>query len=80
MMREAARLIQIRNKKAVTKDTDPEFFFSFQRSLLLALKEQDILDETQYRYAEEKLQDQRREAFRKMGSGMASAREGGRKP
>ena len=40
-MAERARLEQVRDRRAVTKDTDPEFWFHIQRAILLALKEDD---------------------------------------
>lgn len=64
-MRQTAKLTEIQNAKAVTKDTAPEFLFEYQRSILLALTEQGILNETQYRYAEDKLTDQFRSHAKK---------------
>ncbi len=53
-----ARLIGIENDREITAVSDPQFWYLFQRSVLLALKEESVLNETQYRYAEEKLKRQ----------------------
>ena len=54
-MRHWLRLIQIKGDRAVTKETDPEFWFQCQRAVLLALKEDGVLGEAPYRCAEELL-------------------------
>lgn len=54
-MAERARLEQIRGGRAVTEETDPEFWFHIQRAVLLALKDDGILSEAQLPYAEEML-------------------------
>ena len=57
-MAERARLEQIRGGRAVTEETDPEFWFHIQRAVLLALKDDGILSEVQLPYAEEMLRQQ----------------------
>ena len=57
-VREQAGLIRIENDHRVTKETDNQFLFEYQRAVLLALKAKVVLNEMQYRYAEEKLTDQ----------------------
>ncbi len=53
-----AKLIEIKNDREITRTNDLEFWFLYQRAVLLALKE-GVLNELQYRYAEEKLKTQR---------------------
>ena len=43
---------------SITRKTDPEFLYAFQKAVLLALLENGTLTEMQYRYAEEKLRRQ----------------------
>ena len=50
----------IENDHSITRKTDPEFLYEFQKAVLLALLEDGTLTEMQYRYAEEKL---RRQSF-----------------
>ena len=57
-VREQAVLIRIENDHRVTKETDNQFLFEYQRAVLLALKAKGVLNEMQYHYAEEKLTDQ----------------------
>ena len=57
-MAQWARLEQIRGGRAVTEETDPEFWFHIQRAVLLALKDYGILSEVQLPYAEEMLRQQ----------------------
>lgn len=57
-MAERARLEQIRGGRAVTEDTEPEFWLHIQRAILLALKDDGILSEAQLPYAEEMLRQQ----------------------
>lgn len=57
-MAEQARLLDIENDRAITKETDSQFLFEYQRAVLLTLKDNGILNEMQYRYAEEKLKKQ----------------------
>ncbi len=57
-MADRARLIRIENDREITRASDPEFWYAYQRAVLLALKDQGILDDTQYRYAEDALQKQ----------------------
>jgi len=55
---EQVRLEVIENDREITKETDSQFLFEYQRAILLALKDKGVLNETQYRYAEEKLKKQ----------------------
>ena len=48
----------IENDHRLTRKTDPEFLYVFQKAVLLALLEDGTLTEMQYRYAEEKLRRQ----------------------
>ena len=52
-------LEKIDNDRKVDRNLDGEFLFEYQEALLLALKEMGTLDEMQYRYAEQKLKNQR---------------------
>ena len=45
----------IENEHSITRKTDPEFLYEFQKAVLLALLEDGALTEMQYRYAAEKL-------------------------
>ena len=51
-------LKSIENDHSITRKTDPEFLYAFQKAVLLALLEDGTLTEMQYRYAEEKLRKQ----------------------
>lgn len=57
-MAEQARLLDIENDREITKEADSQFLFEYQRAVLLTLKDKGVLNETQYRYAEEKLKKQ----------------------
>lgn len=57
-MAEQARLLDIENDREITKETDSQFLFEYQRSVLLTLKDKGVLNEMQYQYAEEKLKRQ----------------------
>ena len=48
----------IENDRRITRKTDAEFLYAFQKAVLLALLEDGTLTEMQYRYAEEKLRKQ----------------------
>ena len=48
----------IENDHRITRKTDSEFLYAFQKAMLLALLEDGTLTEMQYRYAEEKLRKQ----------------------
>ena len=56
---ENIELVQIENDRRITRETDGEFLYEYQKAVLLALVESGRLTETQYRYAEEKLRQQR---------------------
>lgn len=66
MAKKFAELQRIDNDHKITKDTDDEFLYHLQNGLLLALKEQGRLNAMQYRYAEERLKQQRRDRAKKM--------------
>ena len=51
-------LKSIENDHKITRKTDSEFLYAFQKAVLLALLEDGTLTEMQYRYAEEKLRKQ----------------------
>lgn len=57
-MAEQARLVQIENDREITKEKDSRFLFEYQRAILLELKDKGVLNELQYRYAEERLKKQ----------------------
>lgn len=59
-MEEQARPVRIEHGRRISKETDSQFLFEYQRAVLLSLKESGALDEAQYRYAEEKLKSQLR--------------------
>ena len=64
---EPITLERIENDRRITRETDSEFLYEFQKSLLLALVESGRLTEQQYRYAEEKLRMQWYDSERKRG-------------
>ena len=51
-------LKSIENDYRITRKTDSEFLYAFQKAVLLALLEDGTLTEMQYRYAAEKLRKQ----------------------
>ena len=67
-MEERARLVRIEHDRRITRETDSQFLFEYQRAVLLALKDSGALDEAQYRYAEGKLENQLRAHIRKQSS------------
>ena len=75
-MEERARLVRIEHDRRITRETDSQFLFEYQRAVLLALKDSGALDEAQYRYAEGKLENQLRAHIRKQ----SSTEERGEKP
>ena len=64
MMRDRAVLQFIENDRRITGEQDSAFLYLYQNAVLLALKEAGTLTEAQYRYAEEKLKEQRRDDTR----------------
>jgi hypothetical protein len=60
MTKKFATFDRIEPNKPITQECHYEFLYQLQRALLLALKEQKRLSLMQYRYAEDKLQQQRR--------------------
>ena len=75
-MEERARLVRVEQDHRITKETDSQFLFEYQRAILLSLKDSGALDEAQYRYAEGKLENQLRAHIRKQ----SSTEERGEKP
>lgn len=57
-MKEIAVLKEIENDREVIWNSDCEFLFHYQKSMLLALKELGTLDDVQYRFAEMRLKEQ----------------------
>lgn len=52
-----SQLERIDNNQDMTAEAEGTFSLQFQHSLLLALKEQELLSEAAYQYAAEKLQE-----------------------
>lgn len=67
-MGERARLVGVEHDHKITKETDSQFLFEYQRAILLSLKDSGALNEAQYRYAEEKLKDQLRRCIKQQNS------------
>ena len=61
MAKQFAKLYRIDNNEAITKETHYDFLHHLQNAILLALREQGRLTAMQYRHAEEKLKQQRRD-------------------
>lgn len=57
-MKNEATLQTIENDRKISKETDREFLYEFQKAILLALIESGRLTEQQYQYAEAKLRKQ----------------------
>ena len=55
-----AMLQRIDHNDTITEETHYEFIYHLQSAVLLALRERGRLNAVQYRYAEEKLKQQRR--------------------
>lgn len=66
-----ANLIRTENDREITPDTDSAFFYEIQHSVLLSLKDDGVLTETQYRYANETLSQQRGSRIRFLVDGGA---------
>ena len=60
MERRFAELQRIDNNEAITKENHYEFLYHLQHAILLVLRENGRLGAMQYRHAEEKLKQQRR--------------------
>ena len=58
MKRKYSKLESIENDHPITKENEGEFLYNLQNGLLLALREQGILNLMQYRHAVEKLRRQ----------------------
>lgn len=61
MARKFAKLDRIEHNEPITMENNYEFLYQLQNALLLALREQGVLNPMQHRCAEEKLKQQRRE-------------------
>ena len=57
-MRTTVRLIQVIPEIKITKNAHPDFFFELQNALLLCLKEDSLLTQTEYQQAAEILKKQ----------------------
>ena len=66
MERRFAELQRIDNNEAITKENHYEFLYHLESAMLLALREQGRLGAMQYRHAEEKLKQQRRDRAKKI--------------
>ena len=76
-MEERARLTAVEEDQTITKENHAEFWFQYQQAILLALKDEGILNEVQYRYAEEKLKIQFHTLVKQKHS-RSNQREGGK--
>ena len=61
MSRRFAELRSIDNNEEITKETHYDFLHHLKSAILLALREGGKLNAMQYRHAEEKLKQQRRD-------------------
>lgn len=61
MAKKYAALQQIEHNEPITPESHYEFLYHLQQALLLALREQGRLSPMQYRQAETRLQQQRRD-------------------
>ena len=52
-MEEQARLTGVPEERPITRETEPAFWAALQQAVLLGLREEGVLDEAQYRRAEE---------------------------
>ena len=69
MAKRFAKLQRIDYDGQITREYHYEFIFQLQMALLLALREMGRLNATQYRYAEEKLKQQRCERAKRKQEG-----------
>ena len=60
----ATKFVRVDNDRTITRQTDSEFYFAFQRGVLLSLKEQGTLTEMQFKCAQDALKEQRRATVR----------------
>lgn len=58
MDNKVARLVEIENQVEINMDSQAEFLFQYQKSVLLALSEQGIIDEIQCQQCIDKLAGQ----------------------
>lgn len=58
------KFVRVEDNRTITSQKDSEFFFAFQRGVLLSLKEIGTLTEMQFKHAEETLKEQRRATIR----------------
>ena len=66
MTRQRSVLQHIENNEAITNETHYEFLFHLEHALLLALREHGTLTAMQYRRAEERLTQQRRDRAKRL--------------
>ena len=66
MKRQFANLLRIDNNEAIRKETHHEFLYHLQNAMLLALREKGMLNTMQYRHAEEKLKQYRKERAKEL--------------
>ena len=66
MTRHFPELQNIDNNEAITKESHYEFLYHLQSAMLLALRERGRLNAIQYRCAEEKLKQQRRDRAKEL--------------
>ena len=59
MAKNFAKLDRIDHNEPITMENHSEFLYHLQHALLLALREQEILNPMEYRHAEEMLKKQR---------------------
>ena len=69
MARRFTSLEGIEHDHKITKESDGQFLYQLQSGLLLALKEQGRLSEMQYRTAQDRLDQQRRDWTKKRQQG-----------
>ena len=66
MERKFSKLRCIENNDVITWDTHYELLYHLQHALLLALREQGVLNTMEYRHAEDNLNQQRRDRAKNM--------------
>ena len=61
MGKKFSKLQSVDYKEPITEENNYDFLYLLQSALLLSMRERERLNPMQYRYAEEKLKQQRRE-------------------
>lgn len=64
-----AKLQRTENDREIDRSRDRDFFYDIQRSLLISLKDEGILNETQYRWALDELSEQHRALIGSLSDG-----------